>query len=499
MQWHPTSLSDQKQFDPAEVFAAGLRAHHIANTAYPIGHLTTMRPYRAPSYAVQQIAEQDWDEVDRLGLYVHVPFCEARCGYCEYCVLDPANNAQTERVYFDLLLREFELYRQAIDTPSKTLIGFDIGGGTPALPEAGQIARVVEAARKHFNLPAEVTISIETTPKIAALQPEKLRAFYAMGIHRISMGVQTIHPRLLEAYGRTSTSLTYNRQAEANIRQAGFTRFNVDVMYGFARQSTEAFEATLRHVISLRPEYITLYRMRYKGTRVAGQAQQVSLGEVVEQYALSKALLGAAGYTGSPGKNTFSRLTGEPGTSDYLTQRVIYGTPYLGLGLGAQSLAHKTLAYNCGAAEKRLQNYQRHVEEGRLPIQDIYHLSRPAAMAKMISVSFYFGEVNLPAFCEKFGLSLEQAFPAEVEFLLKEGLMEYHTEGRGIKTGSEPLTLRLTALGEKKVNGVIALFYAGAVKEYLIQLTKDQVASTSKEAEYEPQRLSRVTVIQVGA
>jgi oxygen-independent coproporphyrinogen-3 oxidase len=64
--------------------------------------------------------------------------------------------------------------------------------------------------------------------------------------------------------------------------------------------------------------------------------------------------LETAGYIGSPGKNTYSRLAGEPGTSDYLTQRVIYGTPYLGLGLGAQSLAHKALAYNCGAVEKRL-------------------------------------------------------------------------------------------------------------------------------------------------
>ena len=118
-----------------------------------------------------------------------------------------------------------------------------------------------------------------------------------------------------------------------------------------------------------------------------------------------------AGYHGTPGKNTFSRLPGDPGTSDYLTGRVIEGTPYLGLGLGAQSLSETTLAYNAGAAEKRLERYLRMVQAGQLPIQDLYHLSREAAVGKMISVSFYFGEVNLDEFHKKFGVTFEIHVP----------------------------------------------------------------------------------------
>jgi oxygen-independent coproporphyrinogen-3 oxidase len=454
MNWNTTALQDQVRPDPARVFEAGLKLHHLANTAYPIGHLTTMRPYHVPRAQVQQVGAEAWQGIERLGLYVHVPFCEKRCGYCEYTVLEPSVE---QARYFELLREEFELYRQAIDSEAKTLIGFDIGGGTPTFAGLHELERVVEAARRCFSLPETVTISIETTPKIAAIEPDKINGLYRMGIRRISMGVQTVSPRLLQAVGRTATSLGYDLLAAESIRKAGFEKFNVDVMYGFARQSNRAVEATLQHVIGLAPEYITLYRMRYKGTSLAFQAQNVCLEQVTEQYALAKTLLQESGYQATPGKNTFSRMAGDPGTSDYLTERVIHGTPYLGLGLGAQSLSQYTLSYNSGAADKRLEHYQRQLDAGKLPLQDLYHLSIEAAMGKMISVSFYFGEVNLSSFEYKFGVSLEQAFPQEVAFVLQRGLMEV-VQG----------TLRLTEEGVRQYNGVIALFYAGAVKEHLL-------------------------------
>jgi oxygen-independent coproporphyrinogen-3 oxidase len=459
MEWNDPSEADQSHHDPAEVFAAGLAMHHIANTAYPIGHTTTMWPYRVPRAEMRSAVLRAWEEVDRLGLYVHIPFCESRCAYCEYAVVDSSQNGLAEGFYFDLLMKEFELYRRELGTQSKRLVGFDIGGGTPALAPAGQLGRVVKAAARCFQLPHEVTISIETTPRIAAAQPEKMRELRDLGIGRISMGIQTVNARLLQQIGRENATLALNRAATENIRAAGFRRFNVDLMYGFARQSLASWEATLAHAISLEPEYVTLYRMRYKGTRLADQADQVSREGVNCQYELASCTLKAAGYQATPGKNTFSRLDGDVGTSDYLTERVIHGTPYLGLGLAAQSLSHKTLSYNSGAASKTLAPYQKRVEAGELPIQDLYHLSRAAATGKMIAVSFYFGEIHRPSFEAKFGLSLETAFPAEVAFLQERGLMEMTAE-----------TLRLTPAGVAQVNGVIALFYAGAVKAHLIKL-----------------------------
>lgn len=456
--WNQLAAADRRVFDPQAVFEAGLRHHHIANTAYPIHHSTTMRPYRVPQEQAQEAAAAAWQEADALGLYVHVPFCAARCKYCEYTVVDRAETAQ-EDAYFDALLREIELYRQRIDAPRKTLIGFDIGGGTPAFAKTANLGRVVEAAREAFQCKPGMVISVETTPIIADREPEKLSALKTMGIDRISMGVQTTHFKLARSLGREYEGLSMLQSAVRNIRQAGFDRFNIDLMYGFADQTPQDWHDTVAQTIALGPEYITLYQMRYKGTRIADQAAQVSKAQVNALEATARDLLLAAGYAGTPGKNTYSRVPGDVGTSDYLTERVIKGTPYLGLGLGAQTLSPYTLSYNHGAATKTLRPYLDAVEAGRLPVQDLYHLPREVAMAKMLSVSFYFGEIHLAHFQARFAVALEEQFGREVRFLLEKGLMAY--------TDS---TLRLTDKGVQHKNGVIALFYSGAVKEYLIEL-----------------------------
>jgi oxygen-independent coproporphyrinogen-3 oxidase len=109
-------------------------------------------------------------------------------------------------------------------------------------------------------------------------------------------------------------------------------------------------------------------------------------------------------------RNTFSRVKGDPGTSAYLTKRVIEGTPYAGMGLGAQSLASGALYYNQGAASKMIGKYRELLEDGHYPVQDIYRLPPEEIMAKMISVSFYFGYINKQAFKSKFGISLGDKF-----------------------------------------------------------------------------------------
>ena len=122
------------------------------------------------------------------------------------------------------------------------------------------------------------------------------------------------------------------------------------------------------------------------------------------------------------------------------------------------------MSYNAGAAGKNLTLYQQKIEAGRLPLQDLYHLSREAAMGKMISVAFYFGEINLASFQRKFGVTVEEVFPHEVAFVLQHGLMEYTDRAAARHNPASH------GEGARQVNGVIALFYAPAVKEHLLQL-----------------------------
>jgi oxygen-independent coproporphyrinogen-3 oxidase len=128
-------------------------------------------------------------------------------------------------------------------------------------------------------------------------------------------------------------------------------------MYGFANQSLQSWEATLQFAISLNPDYITLYRMRYKLTRISDQASKVELNLVKQMAQIAKEFLHCSGYIANPGKNTYSRIENDTGTSQYLTRRVIQGKPYLGLGLGAQTYTDTSISYNSGSIGKNLAPY----------------------------------------------------------------------------------------------------------------------------------------------
>jgi oxygen-independent coproporphyrinogen-3 oxidase len=455
--WREPDACDRGSLEPEAVLEAGLRNHHVSSTAYPIAHESTWRPYRVPREGVEAATTAAFRSLSEIGLYAHIPFCETRCSFCEYTVTRRSEHGGAA-AYMDALHRELALYEDAIELREKTIAGFDIGGGTPSFVPAEEIEKLVASVRARLTFRKDADVSIETTPRIAAAEPGKIRAYRRAGIDRISMGIQVIEPGLLKVLNREANGVETHRAAVDHLREAGFRRLNLDLMYGFKDQSLEGWRATVRHAIDLAPEYVTLYRMRYKLTRISHQAPAVTLERVRPMERLAKAMLLDAGYHATSGKTTWSRVPGDVGTSSYLARRVKEGLPYLGLGLGAQSFTDSTIAYNDGAASKSLPPYLRSVEAGRLPIQDLYDLPAVHAMGKMISVSFYFGEIHLPSFERKFGVPLESAYSAAVDFVLREGLMELTQEE----------TLRLTPAGCDHKNGVHALFYAPSIQRYLL-------------------------------
>jgi len=469
--WQDPFPEDTVFTPPEEVFRAGTRHHHICNTAFPIAHNKTIRPYRVQRLrdqtSIKEVLYGAYGNLDKLMLYVHVPFCHTRCQFCEYTVVNPTIGRvdDIQKVYFDALIEEFRLYDSVLDTKSKTIVGFDIGGGTPSMAHTSQIERLMTAAHQYFKLsPQDLEISIETTPKIAASEPDKIRAYYQMGMRRISMGVQTTDFSQAKQLKRddANASTDYLYKAVENIRKAGFQSLNIDLMYGFPLRAgkPDPWPQTVADAISLEPDHITLYRMRYKGTSMAHLAHRVKLDQVNEQEGVARRILAEAGFSGMIGKNTYSRTPGSSGCSDYLDKRVVRAVPYLGYGLGAQSFSHHTLSYNLGAVTKKMDQYIRSVELGRIPIQDLYHLSRWAAIAKMASVSFYYGGIDLDAFKNCFHVNLQDLFPHEINFVIQNGLMCWEN-GR----------LQLTPTGKKYVGGVIAQFYSPAVKSHIVSLS----------------------------
>ena len=438
-----------------KVYDTGLLYHHYANTAYPLTPQSFQRYKIHGDETVRSLLTAEWAKASALCLYVHIPFCKTRCRFCEYTVLE-GTTEETQDHYVDLLLREMELYAPLVK--GKPVIGFDLGGGTPLLLSEKNLRRITEGVSARFELRPAVEWSIETTPLIAAQEPEKIRAAYDLGFRRISMGIQTVSTHLLEELGREGEPRRYE-QAMKNIRAAGFRHVNLDLMYGFLHQTDVDLDTTLRYAIALEPDFITLYRNRYKGTKIESEAGGVSLYKAMRQYRLAYDHLCEAGFAANIGKNTFSRIPGNLGTSDYLTHRVVDGTPYLGLGLGAQSFGVDYLAYNEGAASKRLDAYERAVEAGAFPVQDAYALPVEESIAKMVSVAFYFGYVDFEKFKRRFGVAFEEQFSEEIAFVEKHGLMT-RQEGR----------LVLTRRGADFVNGVIPLFYSPRSQDELVRL-----------------------------
>lgn len=478
-EWIEPNRTDNESFDPKEIFQAGERNHHISNTAYPMAHELTWKDYRIPNDSHKPLVEKSFEHLDSINLYSHIPFCETRCYFCEYTVVNRKESEQIEE-YMNALNKEALLYSNLIGR--KKVLGFDIGGGTPSFVPSKFIAEHINLVQNHFDLDNSLEISIETTPKIASLESDKIKDYFQMGIRRISMGIQVTQPDLLKELGRDTNGIANIRKASEVIRDAGFQKFNVDLMYGFANQSLQSWEATLEFALSLNPDYITLYRMRYKLTRISDQASKVDLAQVKLMAKLAKVFLHKHGYAANPGKNTYSRLKNDTGTSHYLTRRVVQGKSYLGLGLGAQTFTDTTISYNSGSIGKNLSPYFDKINKELLPIQDLYHLPRVQMMAKMVAVSFYFGEVNLQSFQDKFGISFEAAYNQVTSYAIENGLMEYTDSQNGIELSSfskqlDPIEdfkcLSLTSKGAEFFNGSIALFYAPSIQKYLLERNID--------------------------
>lgn len=459
----------QNTYTCEELFDMGIKFHHYTNTAYPL-RVNSLTEYELKDVKViRRVVEENIKKQTELNLYVHVPYCKTRCKFCEYVVLnDPKEESQDK--YTDYLLREMDMYKSMVgDTP---IVGFDLGGGTPLYLNNDNLKRITDKI-KEFNFKEGVSWSVETTPVIAANEIDKIRFVKELGYDRISMGFQTVSASLLETLGREGSAFIYER-AVKNIREAGFKRLNIDLMYGFLNQTDEDFANTVKYTIAMGPEYITLYRNRYKGTKLEKESQGVSLFKANRQYDIAYRLLKEAGYIANVGKNTFSKVDGDLGTSDYLTTRVVKATSYIGMGLGAQSFVGDYLAYNLGCDNHKMDRYFATIDRNELPINDIADMPLAEVRAKALSVMFYFGFISMTSYKNRFDEDFRTVFADEIDFLERNELMHFTDED----------TFILTEYGAHHIYGIIPLFYSERSKKEMFDMAQRILNPEKGEAIY---------------
>jgi putative oxygen-independent coproporphyrinogen III oxidase len=193
----------------------------------------------------------------RSGVYVHIPFCAARCDYCDFATW--TDRAHLVDAYVDACVRDLE---QRALTPADTVF---FGGGTPSLLPAHQLTRILDAIPRVVD--AEVTV--ECNPDSVDL--DKFRAYVDAGVNRVSFGVQSMRPHVLALLNRTHDPDNVARAVDAALA-AGIERYNLDLIYGTPGESLDDWASTLDAALALEPGHVSAYALTVEPGTPLGKA-----------------------------------------------------------------------------------------------------------------------------------------------------------------------------------------------------------------------------------
>ena len=186
------------------------------------------------------------------GLYVHIPFCQSKCNYCDFSSF-PSVDENTRGRYISNLICEIKSYKQEKKIKVDTVF---FGGGTPSLLSKEEFVKICKAIFESFDTSQIKEFTIEANPK--TLTREKLLVYKSFGVDRLSIGLQSIHDKELKILGRIHNFDDFKTAYDMAL-SCGFRNINVDVMYGIPEQTKESFAQTLTALTSLKPTHISAY------------------------------------------------------------------------------------------------------------------------------------------------------------------------------------------------------------------------------------------------
>ncbi|MGQ0811630.1 MAG: radical SAM family heme chaperone HemW [Nitrospiraceae bacterium] len=297
---------------------------------------------------------------DERGLYLHIPFCLARCHFCAFYL--QIYQKDRAAIFVDSLLHEIHLYADRNPFEGRPLTSIYFGGGTPTTLPSTHLIRILSEVRRAFYLNPDVEITIEAHPD--TVTRESLAQLFDAGFNRISLGVQSLHDKELIAIGRPAKSGTA-QQALMDARSAGFTNINLDLIYGLLGQSLNSWRADVQRIVDLKPTHLSCYALTIEsGTHLQRDVERDKTLEPDEELQIAmeqegQALFAAAGFRRYEISN-YAR----PGCE--CRHNLLYWTAgeYLGLGPSAQSYVQGDRFGNVD----NLQTYTHMLEANRIPV-----------------------------------------------------------------------------------------------------------------------------------
>ena len=267
---------------------------------------------------------------DKLGIYIHIPFCRSKCDYCDFYSL-AGRDDRMDQYQKALLSHIKETAPLAQDFPVDTIY---IGGGTPSYYGAMRLKELLGVIRKLYKVEKDAEVTVECNPD--SVDVKSLKILRKAGVNRLSMGMQSANACELERIHRIHTPQQVNEAATA-ARKAGFTNLSLDLIYGLPGQTMDSWKATVEHALSLIPQHLSCYGLKVEeGTPLAARVAQ---GEVLpdddqqaDLYLWTVGRLERAGYPQYEISN-FAK----PGFASRHNLRYWLTQPYIGFGPGAHS------------------------------------------------------------------------------------------------------------------------------------------------------------------
>jgi oxygen-independent coproporphyrinogen III oxidase len=360
-----------------------------------------------------------------LSLYLHLPFCEARCTYCG-CMTIITRKREVAARYLDYIEREIEMLSAGLNG-RKRVVQYHWGGGTPTYLSPDQLERLHTFVLRHFEIDPRGEIAIEVDPRVTTA--EQLRVLHDLGFNRLSMGVQDFTPEVQAAIGRKQ-SAALTRDLYDAARAIGFTSINLDLIYGLPLQTPDTFDKTLASVIAMRPDRIAVYSYAHVPWLRPHQKQihTADLPDRTTKFELIGAAIDAFGEAGyaAIGMDHFALPDDDLAVAarerrlhrnfmGYTTRRA---GDMIGAGVSAIGDLQGAFAQNV----KKLSTYYDAIDAGRFPTERGYALSADDVLRRHVITelmcNFY---VDRAATSRRFGVSFDAYFERELGALAAAG------------------------------------------------------------------------------
>jgi len=387
-------------------------------------------------------------------IYVHIPFCRAKCAYCDF-----NSYARQERLipeYVEALLREAAFWAETGAVGRVDTLYF--GGGTPSLLPAEAAERLVAGLRRRFVIADDAEISFEANPESAS--PDRLRALRRTGVNRLSLGVQSFDDEELRLLGRIH-DVAMAEEAFRAARTAGFDAVNLDLIFGLPGQTLEAWQRSLEKAVELAPEHLSLYALTLEeGTPLArriakGDCAEPDADAQAEMYEWSCERLAGAGYEQYEISNWAK-------SGHQCQHNLTYWRceTYLGLGAGAHSYLGDWRFANARSPRRYVSAVERlstargldwMAGPAKLPqVASEERLDAATALADALILGLRLNDgVSPTSLGRRFGVDVGERYRDEIAYLTDVGLLQ-SVDGR----------MRLTARGRLLGNEVFQRFLA---------------------------------------